>query len=136
MRKWIIRASCAFTVLFVAWVVYIAFNAWYWQGTIGASLEQELGFQHGSPYIWEDGSSQPREVLTVESVVPNGIFDQAGFQRGNVIQGVSTNELFRLLHRGRGQQVTFRVVDGGNGPPLSKRPERLITVSVPAMPKP
>jgi hypothetical protein len=134
MRKWLIRAGATFTVLFAVLVVYGASVAWYWQKTVGEPLERELGFQHGTPYVQEDGSQWPQEVLTVESVVPGGVFDQAGFRQGDVVRGLSINGLFQVLHRARGQQVTIRVVDGGNGRPLEQRPERTITFFVPAAP--
>jgi hypothetical protein len=120
--------------LFAVWVVYIVCAAWYWQITVGKRLERELGFQHGTPYVREEGSSWLREVLIVESVVPGGVFDRAGFRRGDVIRGLSINGLFQLLQRGRGHQVTIRVVDGGDRPPLEQRPERAITFDVPATP--
>jgi hypothetical protein len=134
MRKWLIRAAIALAVLIPAWIVYVASAAWYWQVTVGKPLERELGFQHGTPYVQEAGSSWPREVLTVESIENGGVFDRAGFRVGDVVRELSSTDLFRLLHRSRGQQVTIRVVDGGDGPPLEQRPERVITFVVPPAP--
>ena len=134
MRKWLVRLGLTFAVLFAVWVVYVIGIAWYWQLIVGASLERELGFQHGTPYIQESGSSWLQEVLTVQVVVPGGAFDRAGFKSGDVVRGLTTNELFQVLHRGRGQRVTIRVVDGGNGLPLDQRSERAITFVVPAAP--
>ena len=134
MRKWLIRVGITLAVLFAVWVVYVICAAWYWQMSVGLPLERELGFQHGTPYIQEAGSSWDEEVLTVESVVPGGVFDRAGFKSDDVIRGLSINGLFQVLHRGRGQEVTIRVVVGGDGPPLDQRPERAITFVVPAVP--
>src|SRR5688572_2632459 len=131
MRKWLIRIGAVAFVLFGMGVVYVVGAAFYWQMLIGTPLERELGFQHGSPYVQEDGSSWDTEVLTIGSVVPGGVFDRAGFRSGDVVRELSINELFQVLHRGRGQQVTIRVVDGGDGPPLDQRPERVITFEVP-----
>lgn len=71
-------------------------------------------------------------LLTIEEVAPGGVFDRAGFRQGDVVLDLSINGLFKLLHRGRGEQVTIRVVDGGDGPPLNERPERTLTSVVPA----
>jgi S1-C subfamily serine protease len=105
--------------------------SWYWQMTVGEPLKRELGFRYGTPYIQEAGSSWPREVLTVESVAPGGAFERAGFKSGDIISELSINELFQTLHRSRGQPVTIRVVDGGDGPPLDQRLGRSITLVVP-----
>lgn len=131
MRKWLIRTCVAFAVTCVACVVYVLGEAWYWQVSIGEPLERVLGFQCGSPYIRDSASSGLQEVLTVESVVPGGVFDRAGFKSGDVVRGLSTNELFQVLHRGRGREVTVRVVQGGDGPALDQRPQRSITFEVP-----
>jgi hypothetical protein len=132
MRRWLIRVGAVAFVLFGTGVVYVVGAAFYWQMFIGMPLEQDLGFQHGSPYVQEGGSSGYTEVLAIEAVVPGGVFDRAGFRNGDVVRGMSSNELFQSLHRGRGQQVTIRVVDGGDGPPLDQRPERVIAFEVPA----
>lgn len=129
MRKWLIYLAVASALLFVIWVAYVAGAAFYWQSYIGDPLERDLGFGHGTPYVTCNGWLQ--EVLVVESLTPGGVFEQAGFRQGDIIRGLSINDLFRLLHRGRGQQVMIRVVDGGDGPPLAERPERTITFVVP-----
>ena len=134
MWKWLIGFGVILGLLFAAWCVFVIYNATYWQLTIGGQLQQELGFHHGTPYVTEDGSSWPREVLTVEGIVPGGAFDRAGFRRGDIIRGHSLNGLYQHLHSHRGQQVTIRAVDGGDGPPLGQRPERAITFFVPAAP--
>jgi hypothetical protein len=119
--------------LVAIWVIHVFWSIWYWQIRIGQPLEKELGFRIGTPVIQEDGSSWPTEVLSIESLEWDGAFTKAGFQRGDVIRGVSLNELFKALHRGRGKSVTIRVVDGGDGPPLDQRAERTITITVPAL---
>jgi S1-C subfamily serine protease len=134
MRKWLIRITVTLAVLFMVGVVYIICAACYWQMSVGVPLEREMGFRHGTPYVQEAGSSWPQEVLTVESVIPGGAFDRAGFKSGDVVRGLSINGLFQALHRGRGQQITIRVVDGGDGPPLDQRLERAIMFVVPAGP--
>jgi hypothetical protein len=136
MRKRLIRVGLALAMLmlFAAWLVYVMCAAWYWQTAVGAPLERDLGFWHGTPYIRETGASEARVVLTVESIVPGSVFDQAGFKSGDIVRGLSINGLFQELHRGRGRQVTIRVVDGGDGPPLEQRSERAITFLVPPAP--
>jgi hypothetical protein len=131
MRKWLIRGGVAFALLFAAWVVYVIRAAFYWQMMVGAILERDLGFQHGTPYVLYTGSDWLHEVLTVESVTPGGVFEQAGFQRGDIILDLSITELFQLLQQGRGQSVTIRVADGGDGPPIAERRVRVITIMVP-----
>jgi hypothetical protein len=117
-------------LLFGTWVVYIIVEAFYYQEHLGKLLERDLGFRHGSPYVRCSGSAC--EVLTLEAITPGRIFDQAGFREGDIVKGLSITGFFKLLHKNRGKVVTVCVIDGGDGPPLEERPERLITFSVPA----
>lgn len=134
MAKRLIRFSVSIVVLCAIWVACVAANAWYWQIIIGRPLEQALGFRHGTPYIYETGSSRPREVLAIETIVPRGVFDQAGLRSGDIVRDLSINGLFQALDRGRRQQVAIRVVDGGDGRPLEQRPVRTFEFRVPDTP--
>src|SRR5205807_8053739 len=102
----------------------------YYQEHLGTSLERELGFRHGSPYVRCGGSA--RAVFTIEAITPGGRCDQAGFRDGDIIRGQSITGFYKLLHRSGGKEVTVRVVAGGDGLPLCERPERRITLAVPA----
>lgn len=130
MRPWIKRLVVALAALCAAFWTYVPLAALYWQVWIGGPLEQELGFEYGTPYIVVNGSSMI-EVLTIESVVPGGVFEKAGFKNGDVVRGLSLDELFKTLHRCRGQTATLHVVNGGNGPPLDQRSDRTMTFAVP-----
>ena len=124
-------AGCGFLVLaFAAWLAYIAFEMVYYGGQLGPGLAKDLGFSHGSPYV-RCGSSYC-EVFTIESVTSGGEFDRAGFRAGDIVCDLSITQFYMLLHQRRGQEITIRVVEGGDGPPLDQRTVRNITFTVPA----
>lgn len=113
----------------VAVVVFITVQEWYYQLDIGGSLDADMGFTHGSPYV-QCGTTR-REVFTIHSVQPGGVFAQAGFTNGDIVVGMSITQLYRTLHRGRGGEVTVSVVDGGDGPALRERRVRQLRFRVP-----
>jgi hypothetical protein len=129
--RWVlVGAAALLALLFGGWVAWVMFEAFYYQGAVGVSLNRELGFTHGSPYVRCGG--EVREVFTIESVTPGGVFDRAGFRKGDIVRGLSFTEFYKLLHRNRGRDVTIEVVDGGDGPPLDQRTSQAITFTVPA----
>jgi hypothetical protein len=125
--------SACFLVLmafFIALAAYVTVDACHYQGRIADELRRDLGFDHGTRYI-RDGRGLAG-VLSIDSLDPSGIFEQAGFRVGDIIKGPSITGLYKMLHRGRGSRVQITVVEGGEGPPLKKRSERVISVKVPA----
>lgn len=83
-------------------------EAEYYQSILGKPLRTQLGFTTASPYIEIDGRT--REVYIIESVVPGGVFEQAGFRPNDIVtEGATT--FFRRLHGARGENsiaVTIR----------------------------
>ncbi len=118
----------AIGVLLLAVAVICARHLFY-QDFIGAGLNSELGFTHGSPYV--RCGDREQEVFTIESVAPGGAFDRAGFCDGDIVVGTDITGLYRELHRNRGREVTVSVVEGGDGPPLAERPVRKLCLAVP-----
>lgn len=103
----------------------------YWQMILRRALNEDLGFQHGSPYVKLGPSRIGTEVLVLEEVAPEGVVDRAGGKQGDIVLGFSTAELYRFLERSRGTKVSLRVVLGGDGPPLNMRPIRELSLQVP-----
>lgn len=99
-----------------------------------ANLQQELGFRHSTPVYVVGG--QRVEVFALSSVQPNSVFAKAGLKSGDVVlefQGSNAiNEFYEFLETSRGKRITLRVVAGGNGLALAKRPVRNINFIVPA----
>jgi len=124
-----IKIVCGGVAAFVAVAVFITVQTCYYQLHVGSTLAADLGFTHGSPYVrCGDGE---REVFTIHSVQPGGVFAQAGFTNGDIVVGMSITQLYRTLHRRRGGEVTVSVVDGGDGPALSERRVRQLRFRVP-----
>jgi hypothetical protein len=132
MRNWLRHTSRFGAALFAVWVIYTLCASWYWQITVGKPIEREFGFRIGTPIIQEEGKSWPSEVVSIESVRWDGVLGQAGFRDGDIVRGLSVSKVFKVLHRGRGKQVTLEVVDGGYGPPINQRNVRAITFKVPS----
>jgi hypothetical protein len=114
---------------FAGFCVYVVAEAWYYQGQIAENLQRDLGFTHGTPYI--ASGRRTADVLIVGCLTPGGIFERAGFREGDILHRVSITGLYKMLHRGRGSEVRFMVIEGGHGPPLEQRPKRVITIRVP-----
>jgi hypothetical protein len=110
-------------------IISSLYDGWMYQVKAKPALQQDLGFATGSPYINAGGVLV--EVLTVEDVVPGGIFDKAGVQKGDIIVDYSLTELYRELEKNRGGSLTIPVVNGGDGPPLRSRPTRNVTIEIP-----
>ena len=112
----------------LVWLTCTVASAYWYQCLQGRRLERELGFTHGK--LYRRGTTQ--SALAVRSVVQEGIFAKAGFQRDDVLPDWSITGFFRYLHRNRGQVVTLEVVDGDvDGPPFRSRPRKTRQVAIP-----
>lgn len=110
-------------------VVFLMVQCWYYQAHIGRKLGVDLGFKHGSPLVRCGDKDQ--EVFTIDSVLPGGVFAQAGFTDGDIVVGLSITQFYRILHKQRGRELTVSVVDGGDGPTLNERQVRPLRFRVP-----
>jgi hypothetical protein len=126
------QSACLLIIvaLFIALATYVTMDACHYQGRIAGELRRDLGFKHDTLYIREGRSLAG--VITIGSLVPGGLFEQAGFRVGDIIKGPSITGLYKILHRGRGSRVQIIVVEAGEGRPLKERSERVISVKVPA----
>jgi hypothetical protein len=125
---------CIFMFLAViVWAVYIAAQATYYQSFLGPGLERDLGFQEGSAYLAV--GKKTHSAVAIVSVTAGGIFEKEGFRAGDVVPALSHTDLFKLLHRHRGQGVELAVVDGGPGPPFYERTKRALCFVVPSLNK-
>ena len=77
MKSWVFRTIIGLLALIGAAVAYIAVLSLYWQIVVGGPLSKEFGFELGTPYIVEDGSSSLIEVLAIESGLPRARADRA-----------------------------------------------------------
>jgi len=115
--------------IFGVWCVYIVLAACYYQAYLARSLERGLGFRHGKQYL---PSGRLHEcAVALKWVAKDGVFAQAGFREGDVLPDVGSNELFRKLHRHRGQMAELEVADGGAGPSFRERARRPLRFAVP-----
>ncbi len=68
------------------------------------NLNQDLGFTHHSPYI--DGV----EIFSLYEVEHGGVFQQAGFEKGDRIdQDLSIGEFYKKLENHRGRSLKIKV---------------------------
>jgi hypothetical protein len=100
------------------------------------ALQEDLGFVHGSPYIRVKWRLLSQEVMTFEQVRPEGPLARAGIREGDIVADKSLWYVgfYRMLEAARGKEVVISVVAGGDGPPLTKRPVRKVSVFIPARP--
>jgi hypothetical protein len=121
-------------VLIGAWFLFslvVVSQAIYYHGVVRRSLEEELGFCHGSVSFPSSGLLGYTKAVAVVSVVTGGTFEKAGFRSGDILPEVSFVGLFKLLHRRRGKLAKLTVVDCGTDLPLELRPRREICFVVP-----
>ena len=100
------------------------------QASLGPVVESRFGFKLGTPYVL--AGTESIEVMTISSVASDGAFDLAGVAEGEIV--VSPERLgsfYRNLNLPAGEAVSFKLVDGGDGPPLDQRRARELVVVAP-----
>ena len=117
-------------LVFVLLGAYIAIEAFYYQGHVGAKLQKELGFREGTTY--NRNSRRLESAVAIVEVDEGGVFHHAGFRPGDALPRESHTSLFKRLYWSRTRAVEFSVVDSGDGPPFCKRPVRTLCLVVPA----
>ena len=111
-----------------AWVWWTVSQALLYQSEYGPELNSELGFIHGSPYVYAGGKTV--EVFTIYPI-KGGFLDKVGFREGDIITSESITGFYKLLYHSRGKSISVRMVNGGDGPPISKREIKSLTFTVP-----
>lgn len=119
-----------FVLMFVVFGIYVAIEAYYYQGRIGSELQRDLGFRDSTAY-YRNGR-RLESIVAIRDVDQQGAFYRAGFREGDVFPKESHTSLFKKLHRKRGREVELEVVTGGAGPSYYERPRRVIRFCVPA----
>lgn len=115
--------------IFFAIGFYITQQANYYQGVVGPGLERQLGFTHGSPFIF--AGDETFELFTLHPR-PGGALAAAGVRDSDIVLSHTITGFYRALHKHPGSTATFRVTDGDDGAPIEQRPVRTITLQVPA----
>src|SRR4030095_9305492 len=123
-----IGAAMLFAAL-IAFGIYTAQQAHYYQSVIGPVLDRDLGFRHGSPYF--NFGDDSFEVFTLHPQ-PGGVMSAAGVRDSDIVLDHSITGFYRTLHEHRSSTIAFRVTDGGYGVPIAQRPIRMITLQIPA----
>lgn len=121
----------AFGAFAFAVVAYIIGEALYYQVLVAPGLERDLGFRHGTACMRDGNMRGYVSAVAIDTVAEGGVFQQAGFQAGDVLPDVSHSSLFQSLHRHRGRTVELAAVDGGPGPLFQYRTRRVIRFVVP-----
>jgi hypothetical protein len=117
------RVLLAFVVLFI---VELALQA-----ILGPKVEERFGFELGSPYVMAGGREE--EVPVIERVDSAGAFARADLAEGDIlVNHISKGLLYLSLSiAGSGDTRRVTVVSGGDGPRISRRPKRRLTVVAP-----
>jgi len=98
------------------------------------AVMREMGFGFIDAYPKVDG--EYLDYVAIGYLQKSGELYQAGFRDGEILldypTGLSARALFTYkLATNRGKELAIRVVDSGDGPPLSQRPSRTIRFVVP-----
>jgi hypothetical protein len=116
-------------LLFIVLMPYLIAKSSYYEVIVGPYVARKLGFGLREEYI--SVGQRLHSALAIGSIIPDGVFDRAGFRVGDVLPGMGYDDLFGLLQRCRGRVAELTVVDGGQGPPFWERPHRVIRFDVP-----
>jgi hypothetical protein len=127
----LLQAWASFAVLLGLLLVvslWTAVAGFHYQGKIADRLRRDLGFRHGKRCVGWFGS-----VLTFDSVMVGGLFEQAEFRKGDVIvDDASITEFYKLLEEARGGEPVTITVSSCNDQRSSKnRIRRRLMVRVP-----
>src|SRR5262245_7588666 len=117
--------------IFGVWCAYLLLAMCYFQTCLGRSLERSLGFRLGKQHLHV--GRRRHFAVAIRWIAADGAFARAGFREDDVLPGISFTDFFRRLHSHRGRVVELAVVDGGEGPPLDKRPQRVVRIGVPSI---
>ena len=104
----------------------------YYQVYRSPKVERDLGFKHDTNTLegnWPTG----RKYLYLAHIQPGGLMDQAGFRPRDIVVDHSSFTAFwvRLEEARGGPPVSLNVVSWSDAGPVSKRPMRQLSMSVP-----
>jgi hypothetical protein len=101
------------------------------QAVVGPNVEERFGFELGSPYVMAGGRQE--EVPMIVRVDSDGAFARAGLAKGDIlVNRISKGLLYLSLSiADSGDTRTVKVVSGGDGPSIGRRPKRRLTVVAP-----
>lgn len=129
MNKRIVYTAITLSLFFaLSWIGFTIFEIWNYQYRLAPIIQKELEFKHGSPYINVEGSMI--EVFTIHPK-KNGAISKSGIKDGDIVISESITSFYKLLSESNGKKVTVIVVDGGDGPPLDKRKQRVANIKTP-----
>ena len=94
------------------------------------ALQEQLQFTHGSPYY--KVGDEITEVFTLNPDSGPSPLAKAGVVSGDIVyDNFTIAGFYILLEQYRGKVFRFRVVQGGDGPLLRDRTQRIIEIRVP-----
>lgn len=121
-------------LLYIVWMGFLSPHSLYSElrayDMYSKALQEDLQFTHGSPYykIGDDTS----EVFTLHPKSNSSPLAKAGVVSGDIVfDDITINRLYILLEEHRGRVFRFRVVQGGDGPALRERLQKIIELYVP-----
>jgi hypothetical protein len=121
-------------VFLIAWKGFLSPHSFYQESRAydlyAKALQEQLQFTHGSPY-YEVGD-EITEVFTLNPNSDSSPLAKAGVASGDIVYDDFTIAgFYMLLEQYRGKVFRFRVVQGGDGPQLRERSQRIIEIHVP-----
>ena len=130
MKNIIISIVSALVIISILWIFYITEKDMAYNDTHGTLLRKDIGFKHGSPYIKLGDSN--KEVFTLHPIGKDSAMLKSDVKSGDIVYNYSSIiEFYKALEAHRGKTIKFPVVDGGDGPPLKDRQQRIIELNVP-----
>ena len=94
----------------------------------GAEILADFGITISTPYF-DDGTLMGREPIEITTVAPNSPLAIAGVESGDcILDSMSVGQFHRLLLQSKSEDVTLRLVPGGDGVRFRDRPIKNITL--------
>lgn len=125
--KWAVVVVVLFLFAYGLWIFVDEMRT---QATLGPEAEARIAAKITGSYVRLDGKLT--EVMTILSIERHGAAAKAGFREDDIIvDDLTIGDVYRKLSGRSGASVTFHVVPGGDGPPLSHRKRRKVVLILP-----
>ncbi|PCH60490.1 MAG: hypothetical protein COC05_04430 [Gammaproteobacteria bacterium] len=126
--KYLLLAFAVVCAAFISWGWWIGEQTRIYQIEKAPEIEARYGFKISMPQIRVH--DRRRQVLAIHPD-ENGLLYAAGFRDDDIILSHQITALYKALYHQDDKTLAFKVIDGGDGPPLNQRELRILSVNPP-----
>lgn len=109
--------------VFITWAWWIGDQTRLYQTELAPEIEATYGFKVSTPQIRVH--DKRRQVLAIHPD-ENGLLYDAGFRDNDILLSHQMTAFYKVLYHQGESELSFSVIDGGDGAPLNQRELRKI----------